>query len=340
MSRAFLGRLEKVELQVAWENGTDFTPWLTQEETLRQLSEILGMHLEYVPDEKRMAPSRADVLCRERDPAEDHWVLFDTQLTASTHDHLGQIIAHATGLENVTVVWIAAHISEAHRAALEWLNGVTDDRTHFFGVELELWRIDNSPVAPTFTVVCKPDHWDKRLELTEQQQLQLDYWSAFRDALAEKGSRLLLKSPTPRSWAGFPIGKSGFDLWTFVNCEDQRIGIVLETYGGHAKANFHLLQREAQAIHAEFGEELEWDERPGKKGTHILLRRHGTDPSERGSWTEQHAWLAEKLEQFYNVLAPRVQNLDTTEYFQDDEHTDLTAVIFPADDITLAHAAN
>lgn len=336
MSKTLLGRLEKVDLAVAWEEGAEFTPWLTQEENLRQLSEILGMHLEYVPQEKKVGPYRPEVLCREKDTAEDHWVFFESQLEQSSSAKLGELITHAAGMDHVTVVWITAGFTDEHRAALDWLNNSTNENCHFFGVELELWRINNSPVAPTFTVVCKPNDWNKRLELTDQQQLQMDYWTAFRDVLAEQKSKLMLKSPKAKSWAGFPIGKAGFDLWTFMNARDKRIGIVLETYGGHAKAHFHLLKKEADAIHAELGEELEWDERPGKKGAYIMLRWHGVDPTDRADWRNQHEWLSAKLQKFYDVMAPRVQELDATEYFQDDEHADLTAVVFPADDLTLS----
>lgn len=336
MSKALLGRLEKVDLAEAWDKGTEFSPWLTQEENLRQLSEVLGMRLEYVPQEKISGPFRGEVICREKDNPGDHWVLFQSQLDQTNNAQLGEMITHNAGLEQVSVVWIAAGFADQHKAALDWLNNVTNERCHFFGVELELWRINNSPVAPTFTVVCKPNDWTKRLELNDQQQLQMDYWSAFRDVLAERKSKLQLKNPKAKSWAGFPIGKAGFDLWTFVNARDERIGIVLETYGGHAKAHFHLLKKEAEAIHRELAENLEWDERPGKKGAYIMLRWHGVDPSDQSKWREQHAWLADKLLRFYDVMAPRVQELDATEYFQDDEHADLTAVVFPADDLTFS----
>jgi hypothetical protein len=238
----------------------------------------------------------------------------------------------------VSVVWIAASFTEEHRTTLEWLNAITGEKFNFFAVELELWRINNSPVAPTFTVVCKPNDWNKRLEMSDQQNIQMEYWTAFRDVLSEQKSKLLLKNPKAKSWAGFPIGKSGFDLWTFMNARDRRIGIVLETYGGHAKAHFHLLKKEQETIDQEVGDTLEWDERPGKKGAYIMLRWHDVDASNRSEWREQHLWLCEKLQKFYDSLAPRVQELDASEYFQDDEHADLTSVVFPTEELAVPQA--
>jgi hypothetical protein len=58
---------------------------------------------------------------------------------------------------------------------------VTHDDISFFGVEVELWRIGDSPPAPKFNVVAKPNDWQKTVveaargaELTDTQRTQ---WS-------------------------------------------------------------------------------------------------------------------------------------------------------------------
>ena len=47
----------------------------------------------------------------------------------------------------MTIVWIAARFTEEHRSTLDWLNRITDNSFRFFGLELELWRIGDSPPA-------------------------------------------------------------------------------------------------------------------------------------------------------------------------------------------------
>ena len=49
------------------------------------------------------------------------------------------VLTYAAGLHAVTIVWIAARFTDEHRAALDWLNEVTDDTLRFFGLEVELW---------------------------------------------------------------------------------------------------------------------------------------------------------------------------------------------------------
>ena len=91
----------------------------------------------------------------------DAWVLIENQLERTDHTHLGQLLTYAAGLKAVTIVWIAHRFTDEHRATLDWLNEITDDRFNFFGLEVELWQIGESAVAPKFNAVCKPNDWSK-----------------------------------------------------------------------------------------------------------------------------------------------------------------------------------
>src|SRR6185312_8829511 len=106
-------------------------------------------------------PLRADILCK--DVGTDAWVLIENQLERTNHGHLGQLLTYAAGLDAVTIVWIAERFTEEHRAALDWLNERTDEKITFFGLEVELWQIGNSPVAPKFNIVSKPNDWAKSI---------------------------------------------------------------------------------------------------------------------------------------------------------------------------------
>ena len=61
----------------------------------------------------------------------------------------------------MTVVWLAATFREEHRAVLDWLNRITPEEYRFFGVEIEVWRIGDSPEAPKFNVVSMPNDWSR-----------------------------------------------------------------------------------------------------------------------------------------------------------------------------------
>ena len=180
-----LGKLEKVDLRQIWQNeGQDFTPWLAQKENLELLGEVIGIELELEAQEKNVGPFRADILCKNT--SDDSLVLIENQIERTDHKHLGQLLTYASGLQSVVIVWVASKFTEEHRKALDWLNEITDEKFRFFGLEVELWKIGNSSVAPKFNIVSQPNNWSKAVaqaaknldtqETSETKGLQYRYW--------------------------------------------------------------------------------------------------------------------------------------------------------------------
>ncbi len=314
-----LSRLERVNLREVWLNeASDFTPWLAREENIALLGDAIELDLEVEAKEKEVGPFRADILCK--DTASDHWVLIENQLERTDHTHLGQLITYAAGLNAVTIVWIAERFTDEHRAALDWLNEATAEDINFFGLEIELWRIANSPVAPKFNVVWKPNDWtrsagrSKTGEVTETKRLQLEYWTGFRRVLSERHPSIRGTKPRPQNWNRFSIGRSDFSLLTFANTRDKRIGIEVVCRGENAKPHFYLLQQQKDAIESQLQLNLDWRELPDGKGSRITFRRAPTDPAARDRWPEQHQWLADTLRVFHDVFSERVRHLDADIY--------------------------
>ena len=149
-----LSRIQKVSLRDCWKNeATDFTPWLASEENIALLADALGLNeLEVISQEEHVGPFRADILCV--DSGTDKLVLIENQLEKTDHNHLGQIMTYAAGLDAVTIIWIAERFTEEHRAAIDWLNRITDKDFNFFGIEIVLIKIDNCLAAPIFNVIA------------------------------------------------------------------------------------------------------------------------------------------------------------------------------------------
>ena len=74
-------------------------------------------------------------------------VIIENQLGVTDHTHLGQLLTYAAGFDASVIVWIAKEYRDEHRAALEFLNGRTGEDTQFFGVVVEVWKIDKSHPA-------------------------------------------------------------------------------------------------------------------------------------------------------------------------------------------------
>ena len=324
MKAPTLGRLQRDDLRNIWvSEAADFTPWLAQPENLAILGEALGLTLELEAQERTVGPFRADILCR--DIGNDHWVLIENQLERTDHGHLGQLLTYASGLEDVTIVWIAAQFTEEHRSTLDWLNKITDDSFRFFGLEVELWRIGDSPAAPKFNVVCKPNNWSHSVaqaaraidesELSETRILQRNYWAALNKVFdALRGPIAGNKKPQPQAWMSFPIGRSRFHLNAVMIRPENKIRAELYIGGNRAKIFFKLLQREQETIERELGYPLDWEELPDQQDCRISSYHKDVDPEDETDWLRQHEWLAKRLNQMHGVFAQRVRALDADEW--------------------------
>lgn len=319
-----LGRMEKVDLRAAWESEAGaFTPWLAEEHNLALLADAIGVELELESTEKDVGPFRADILCK--DTVDDTWVLIENQLERTDHIHLGQLLTYAAGLKAVTIVWIAARFTDEHRAALDWLNEITDERFNFFGLEVELWRIGDSPIAPKFNLACEPNEWTKphrpsAANLTETRVQQQDYWKQLREFLLDRDGDVKPRKARPQNWATFAVGRSGFVLKASVHTQKKFVKVLLGCRGKHAEAHFNLLKQDRENIEKELGEELRWVELPKHQASRIELRLQDADPTDESDWPRQHKWLADKLEAFHEVFAERVKALDHEDYGGVDAH--------------------
>lgn len=330
IDRPPLGRLERVDLRLAWQGeASHFTPWLAQPENIELLGSTIGIELEVEAQEQSVGPFRADILCR--DTINGHWVLIENQLERTDHGHLGQLLTYAAGLDAVTIIWIASRFTEEHRAALDWLNKTTTTGINFFGLEIELWRIGESPMAPKFNVVSQPNDWTKSVkdqaanaqsgELTEFQRLHLEFWTQFRQYLEDRQSPIRTNRPSKDHWTNVAVGRTHFQLQPWNGMRDNRSGVNLALTGPDAKPHFHLLQQryraEVDQRLAQFGTP-EWRLMRDSSGSQIGLIRQAT-PSRPESWDELNAWMAGALEAMHEVFSPIVKTLNAVEYASDSE---------------------
>lgn len=317
---SMLGRLTRVELREIWiTEASDFTPWLAREENLSVLAETLGIELELEAQEKAVGPFRADILCK--DIGSNAWVLVENQLERTDHTHLGQLLTYASGLEAVTIVWIAARFTEEHRATLDWLNKITDDTFRFFGLEVELWRIGDSPAAPKFNIVSKPNDWSRSVataaraidesEFSETRVIQRDYWGIFNHELARQNGPVAgNRKPQPQSWMNYSIGRSGFTVGAVMVRPKRQIRGEVYISGDQAKAYLGLLKEQEDAIQAELGYPVVWESPLGRRDCRISVYLSDVDPEDKADWPRQHAWLATRVNDFHRVFSSRVKRLD------------------------------
>lgn len=209
-----LAKIEPVELREVWSNeATKFTRWL--QDNMDQLGDALGIELEVQQREASVGAFSLDLLAR--DVGNNRPVIIENQLEPTDHSHLGQLLTYAAGYDASAIVWIAKEFRDEHRAALDFLNGRTGEDTEFFGVVVELWKIDESRPAPHFRVVSAPNDWSKQTkpqagEVSERNKKYQVFFQPLMDKLREdtrftRATRV--RKALPQNWCSYSSGHIG-----------------------------------------------------------------------------------------------------------------------------------
>ncbi|MCD2449848.1 DUF4268 domain-containing protein [Methylicorpusculum oleiharenae] len=309
--KPLLGQLQRINVREAWKNeATDFTPWLAEVENLHNLAEALGLsELELVQTEYQVGDFKLDILCTD----DDGEVIIENQLEKTNHTHLGQIITYAAGIGAKKVIWVAESFRTEHVAALDFLNQNTTSDLNFFGVEMALWRIADSPMAPSFNVVVKPNDWSKSSResarmaatTTPTKQLQHKFWIGWMEYLETKKSPIRPQKPRAQHWLSISLGRAGFSIGATVNSREDRLGVEVYINHQEAKKYFGQLKAQSPSIEAKLGFILDWRELPDKNACRILIFRNDAPLTDETAWPSYFDWLtvtALKLDQVFRPL--------------------------------------
>ena len=162
-----LGLLINVDICSQWtDEAINFPPWLAGKENVLRLGEAIGIKLVIESTEFAVEPHGCDIL--GRDTSTGDYVFIESQLGKTNDDRLGRSLNYAAGLNATSIVWLASEFTEDHKKALDWLNHISSERVSFFGVLIELWRIDNSKPAVKFTVVSRPAETPHESNITRE----------------------------------------------------------------------------------------------------------------------------------------------------------------------------
>lgn len=161
-----IGKLIAVEPRAVWQHeALHFTPWLATQ--IDHLGEAIGEDLEVLGSERPVGPFSADIVARSR--RDGRTVLIENQLEKSDHTHLGQILTYLAGLEAKTVIWVSTRFQDEHVSAIRWLNDHTPPDFRFFAVELRVVRIGDSPCAPIFDIIARPNAFERDLKVRKAE---------------------------------------------------------------------------------------------------------------------------------------------------------------------------
>ena len=277
------------------------------------LGEAIGMDLVPIQTEKGVGAFSCDILAK--DVATERFVAIENQLQATDHPHLGQLLTYAAGLDAQTVIWVSRQMREEHRQALDWLNSKTDEDISFFGVQVELWRIGTSKIAPKFNVVSRPNAFQRAARQSSEAaagksaagQLYLGFFTQLKEALAIKAPKLRTMSPSTDKWTNISLGRGGYQLVIEVSIQKQYMKVMFYVNDDLSKSVAEYLEQQLDDITASLpGAFL--DRNDGLKHTSVDILREAdiSDPSQRD---EQIDWLSDTVLRFERYFRPRVKKM-------------------------------
>jgi len=302
------GKIERINLRDIWQKeAKDFTPWLA--DNIGALGEVLGMELELTDTEATVGDFSLDLLAK--DLGSGHTVIIENQLTQTDHDHLGKLLTYAAGFSASIVVWIADIIRDEHKQTLEWLNQRTDEETQFFGVVVEVIKIDDSKPAYSFKPVVSPSEWQKSKKrqisgaVSAKGEAYRNYFQSLIDELREKYKFTNAKIGQPQSYYAFSSGVSNIPfVASFAQGSKARTELYIDIGDGEKnKAIFDWLYEQKDDFHSKVGQELEWERLDDKRASRIAIYRDGSIQSNEEELMDIKAWHIENLLKFKKVFS-------------------------------------
>lgn len=293
-----------------WPNeALNFTPWLA--ENISELGEKIGMELEVVGQEVSVGPYSADILAKDINT--DSYIVIENQLEKTNHDHLGKSITYASALNAKTIVWIATDFTEEHKKALDWLNDNTNEDLSFWGIQLELWQIAEDTASMRLNIVSTPSTNVKTIKSktnneSESRNIQLEFWTKFREKLQSTKKIPSLQTPQAHYWYDVRIGRSDILLSNICNTQKSIVGVRLYIRNKVVDVYYPALEARKVEINKALGCEPDWDPNPSAKDKTITLL-HQTDLSNPDKVEEALDWLVKQTIVFHGVFSKEVKNI-------------------------------
>lgn len=308
MNEIKLGKLKRLNnLREVWHHeAMDFTKWLSRESNISLLGEELGINIRVLQTEAGTGRYSVDILAKDEE--DEKTIIIENQLEMTDHDHLGKIIVYASGHDADIQIWIVKDVRDEHKQAVDWLNEHSDEHVNIFLVQLELWQINDSEIAPKFQIISKPNNWTKAIrkggntKLGNAETMQLNFWEDFSVYCKNNNYNFSLSKPKPLNWNNVMLGTSSFHIALVYNTKKRYVSC--ELYFNNDKEKYYEIEKDKEKINKLISNNLEWQPLKNKKASRIRLtnRKIIIDPSGK-NWNDAFEWLKNTIELFKKVFS-------------------------------------
>ena len=291
------GYLAKMPLRHAWaDESREFTPWLLA--NADRLSAALDMDLDLHQAEHPVGNFSLDLI--GEDAVSGARVIIENQLERSDHRHLGQLLTYTGGTQPGIIIWLADSFREEHVAALDWLNSNTREDVGFFAVQIELFRIGDSQLAPHFTAIVRPNEWERAVkeravkEAAPKKLLYREFWQELMDQIGLNHPDWASARKAPlQNWIAFPTGLRGVHYSAEFTGDGHLVtGISLNARDEAVNLKrYTLLQEHSAALSAAFNLPVDWIGPHSSWSGFNIQTPTPANIEDRGTWKELITWI-------------------------------------------------
>jgi len=312
-----LGKLVKLsvdEIRKIWPHEEkNLSPWI--EENIDDLNNALKLQIEIISREESIHNFRLDLA--GMDNSSQMPVVIENQFGSTDHDHLGKLITYSAVKEAGIMIWIANDFQIAHKTAVDWLNKITPSEMIFYGIELEVFKIDESNPAHNFRIVAGPPP-SKRTppppgELSPRNQKYLDFFEKLRQKILNLQPGITRAKALPQSWWGLGIGKSGYFISVAFTI-DSKFRVELYIDNGSKSNNdaaFEKLRENSSLLSQKIGHDLIWEPLPESRACRVYTAIDATIDDDDQTLNHAIEWSAPLMLKFREVFGPMVKNIQT-----------------------------
>jgi len=153
----------------------------------------------------------------------------------------------------------------------------------------------------------------ERNNRTERHDLRFRFWASLLEFARTKTLIHANRSPTQGGWISGGIDRAGFSLTYATRKFDSQVELWIGMgtgQGARNKAAFEVLRAHKEAIEADFGKELEWQELPDKEGCRIRYVIEGGYRSPVDQWPSIHESMVDAMVRLNRAMRGRVAALN------------------------------
>ena len=197
------------------------------------------------------------------------------------------------------------------------MNQHTDSDTGFFGVVIEVLKIDDSRPAYHFKPVVFPNEWRKQKKAASERaptakgEAYREFFQTLIDELREKHRFTNARAGQPQNWYSFASGISGISYSTsFAQGGKFRAEVYLDL--GDSTKNkelFDALFCERERVETEFGEALEWERLDENRASRVAVYCPGTIDTSTEHLEQVRNWAIDRVLKLKKVFDKRLRRL-------------------------------